>query len=368
MFDIALGVFLFLSPIIFIFGNNARLNGIVASLGFYQFNTLSLANNVVQLQFFEYGIIALFIIAMTLKPIQNFKDRWFACLLGGCAFSVVMHPKTMSAFIPVFLGFLFYYLVVSYIKDIKKLLYIIVIVSALNTCFAVLQFFRINIIYNLWSGSVVGMMFSPSHLGTYQAIALPICYMINPLLAIIPFIGLLLSKSFTPLLAVTVGMLYLLYPKKNKIFINLAPIGLIAVVGILTVFIFRNYQNIVYKFTLRLGLWCDILKDIIRNPLGSGLGNFSKVTPLLGEWKVPQNEFLGVAFYVGVLSWVFIYMFLKDKFTIAKDNLHRSIFASCLIILIICLGQSPLHFPRLMGTIIPVFAFLEVLKRREKCL
>ena len=369
MFDIALGIFLFLSPIIFLLGNNARLNGTIMALQFYQFKSLSTSNNIFQLQFFQFGIVLLFIIALIQKSIRNFKDKYIAWFLGLCVLSVLLHPKTLSTFLPIFLGVLLYYLVISYIKNIKPLLYVIVLVSILNTIFATLQFFKINIIYNLWSGCVVGMMFSPSHLGTYQALAFPICYMINPFLAIIPLTGLLLSKSITPFIALLVGMVYLWFPQKKKIFVNLAPMGWTALLGIFIVLIVRNYHNVIYKLTLRLELWAVTLREILHNPLGFGLGTFSELSPKIyskmGHWEWVYNEYLGIAFCVGVLVWFVIGLFLIDKFQGMRVGLERTVATSCLIIAVICLGQSPMHFSRLAGTIIPLFAFLEILKRKE---
>lgn len=365
MFDIALGIFLFLSPIFILLGNNARINGLFGALQYYQFKNLSLESNAVQLQFFQWGILFLFIVALSQKPVRYFQDRNFACLFGLCVLSTIFHPKILPVFIPILAGFLLYYLVVQYAKNIKKLFYIIVAISTLNTFFAILQFFKINFIYNLWSGSIVGMMFSSSHLGIYQALALPICYAINPFLAVIPFIGLILSKSFTPLLAGIIGMAYFLYPRKNRIFINLAPMGWIAVLGIIVIFLIQNYQNIIYKLGLRFQLWRDVLIDILHKPMGYGLGTFSKVYTGIGEWAVPQNEYLGCVYYIGILSLFFIYGFLKDKFIGIENNFTRVISVSCLIATITCLGQSALHFPRLAGTIIPLFAFLEIAKRKE---
>ena len=372
MFDIALGIFLFLSPIIFLFGNNARLNGVIMALQFYQFKSLSISNNILQLQFFQYGIFVLFIIALMCKPIRYFKDKYLAWFLGLCAFSVLLHPKTLSAFVLIFLGVLFYYLVVQYAKNIKKLLYVIVLISTLNTFFAILQFFNIYWLYNP-TGSIYGMMFSPSHLGTYQALAFPICYAIHHALSIIPLIGLILSKSITPFIALLVGIVYLWIPKKSiqfwkKIFINLFPMGWATLLGIFIVLIIRNYHNFSYKLSLRIGLWVATLREILENPMGYGLGTFSGLSSQIysnqGHWEWTYNEYLGIAFCVGILVWFIMGLFLIDKFQDIGEGLKRVIAASCLIVAVICMGQSPMHFPRLIGTIIPLFAFLEILKMK----
>ena len=372
MFDIALGIFLFLSPIFVLPANSAKINGFFAALQFYQFKTLSLGNGIVQYQFFQYGVLILFILALTQKVLRNFTDKNLAWFLGLCALSIVFHPRTISDFIPIFLGILLYYLIVVYAKNIKKLLYIIAGVSTLNTLFAVLQFFGIHLIYK-YAGNITGLMCSSSHLGTYQALALPICYTIHPALSIIPLISLLLSKSTTALLASIAGMIYLWFPKRKKIFASLfTPMGLTILFGSLIVLTVRNYHYILCKFTMRLGLWFEILKQIIKKPFGYGLGIFSllsdKFYSYQGHWEWVYNEYLEIIFCIGIVSLYFIIRFLGDKFNGVGFGIERTIAASCLIVAIICLGQPAMHFARLTGTIIPLFAFLEILKRKERIL
>ena len=54
-----------------------------------------------------------------------------------------------------------------------------------------------------------GLMKLESHLGTYQALSIPILYMFNPILAIIPLIGLLLSKTSTAIIGAVIGIILL---------------------------------------------------------------------------------------------------------------------------------------------------------------
>lgn len=365
MFDLALGIFLFLSPIINLFGNNARLNGQVLALQFYQFRSLSPVNSAVQLQFFLYGIIVLFAVALMSKTARSFKDKYLAYFLGLCGMSVILHPKTLSAFTPILLGCLFYYLVVTYVRNIRRLSWVIVAVATLNTIFAVMQFFNVHLLYQA-TGRIDGLMCLSTHLGQYQAVATPFFYAIHPLLIIIPVIGLILSKSFTPLIALFIGMAYLWYPKKGKFFVNLAPMGLIALLGVIIAFVVRNHQLILYKGGLRVDLWFHSVKQLMAHPfLGHGVGTFSRNVPGMGQWNWTYNEYLGVAFYLGITGLFIALMFLKDKFLNVGDGFKRIVAASCLIVVIICLGQPMLHFPRMVGTVIPLFAFLKILKRKE---
>jgi hypothetical protein len=164
-------------------------------------------------------------------------------------------------------------------------------------------------------------------------------------------------------------MAYLWYPNKKKIFINLAPMGLTVLLGAFIILVVRNYHNIIYKLTLRLGLWVAVLREILNKKLGYGLGTFSALSQniytKLGHREWIYNEYLAIAFYVGIPALILMLIFLKNKFEDVGTGLVRAVSASCLIAVIICLGQSPMHFPRLAGTIIPLFAFLVILKRKE---
>ena len=129
-----------------------------------------------------------------------------ALSLALCLLSVFWHPKTVKIFPNIMLGFLLYYLVAMYTREYQKNSLRVLIVSALNTIFAILQSFGIHWFYKP-SGRIDGLMCISSHLGMYQALAVPICYWLNPWFVIIPIIGLLLSKCLIANIAVSVAMI-----------------------------------------------------------------------------------------------------------------------------------------------------------------
>lgn len=355
MFDIALGIFLFLSPIINLISKNARLNGEIMSLQFYQFGSLTFTNTILQYQFFEYGVIALFILSLALKPRREFKNKYLALFLGLAAISVVLHPKTLSAFTPVFLGCLFFYIVYKYSGRIKWLTYVIMAVALLNTVVSLTQIKNVRI---------DGLMYISSNLGAYQAITTPLFYAIHPLLTIIPVIGMALSKSYTALFALIIGLGYLWFPQRKRIIGNMGMPILLVIVTLCGVFFIRNYHQLFYKFSLRLDLWLWTIKEIFLNPFGKGLGTFSRITEM-GQWQWAYNEYLGAMWSLGIITLPVVIFQFKDIFK-QKTGFNRIIASSCLIILVICLSQSILHFPRMAGTVIPLLAFLDI-TRREVC-
>ena len=355
MFNLVLGIFLFLSPIFILLGNNARLNGIFTALQFYQFHFLGTINATTQLQFFEYGAILLFITALFTKSVRILKDKYAGLLLLAFFVNVFFHPSGLTNFGYILLGFLIYYVVITRATHIKRFFWVIFAVASLNTLFAVLQFFGINLIY-LSSGRIDGLMRISSHLGLYQALALPLSYSLNPYLAIIPLVGLLLSKSITAIIASIVGMAYLLWHKRQK----LGSIELMTMLSILAFFFIRTYKFIFYKLNIRLWVWKETLFEMLKKPLiGHGIGGFKMIHPL-GQVDNPYNLYLEVGWSLGIIGLGILLLFITDKFVFPKTYQMRALTSSCLILLISGLGLSFMDFPRIAGTVIVLFGFLTI--------
>ena len=356
MFDIALGIFLFLSPIFFL----PKPIGNVNALQFYQFGVLGNSGyNYLQLLFFGAGIITLLIIALlTAKPQREFEDKWAVALFGLFCLSVYFHPIGIKSFGNILLGFLLYYLVIVYTKNYKTLFKFIFSVALLNTIFAILQFFNINLIYS--ESGVKGLMCISNQLGFYQALSVPICYTLSPYLVIVPLVGLLLSKSILGFLAMLVGMIYLLYPKIKKIRVSLIYIQVLFSVFLL--FILKYHNILIQKIQIRGFVWWETLKlSLDKYFVGYG---FNKFSVLHGRqvYENPYNIYLQVFYILGIAGVICLAMFLKDKFIYKID---RTIFASCLTLLVIGLGFCFMDFPRLAGTAIVSFGLLTLANDTE---
>ena len=345
MFTIALGIFLFLSPIVVLLGNNARLNGLFAALQYYQFNFFGAVNSAIQLQFFQYGAVALFITALLTKPVREFKDKYAGLFLAICFVNVFLHPSGLRNFGYILLGVLIYYAVVTRVKNIKSLLWVIFAVSLSNTIFALLQFFGIHLIYSD-IGRIDGLMCISNHLGIYQALALPLCYSLNPYLAIIPLIGLLLSNCVTATIAAVIGMSYFLWHKRYK----MGSVTFMCFLSGIAFFVARNFKVIIYKMQLRFWVWGQSLEHIIQKPLaGHGIGGFKMTKIIYGQFDNPYNLYIETAYFIGIVGLIVLLLFVKDKIS------STAIGASCLILLICGLAQSFMDFPRLAGTAIVLF-------------
>jgi len=352
MFDLFLKIFLLLSPIFIL-----PYNGLAQRFQWFQFGNFSSSISLLQLQFFQYGTIFLFLIALFEKPKRIFQDGYLGILFLFCILGVCFHPVSIKIFHNVFIGFLLYYLVVSYTKDVKSILKFVVVVSALNTIFSILQFFDIHLIYNRMP-QIIGLMSYKSHLGIYQALAIPICYALNPWLSLIPIIGILLSKSVTAIIPAVIGMAYLLRDKIHR-FKGMPNLMLLFSCIILFGSMFF------YKLSLRFDVWIKTLKMINENIIyGHGIGVFKYVSSEGVEFQDPYNLYLSVAYALGMFGLIAFLIFIISKFVKSKNNevITNGLIASCLILVISGLGYSFLNYPRLAGTAIILFGLLTVKK------
>lgn len=361
MFDIALGIFLFLSPIFFL----PKQIGNINALQFYQFGILgNTGYNYLQLLFFGAGIITLLIIAMlTAKPQREFKDKWAVVLFALFAVSTYLHPIGIKSFSNILLGFLLYYMTVVCVKNYKILFKFIFAVALLNTIFAILQLFHINLFYNTardMGGTIYGLMCISNQLGFYQALSIPICYALNPYLAIIPLIGLILSNSMLGIIATIVGMMYLLFPKIKKLSVSLIYVQVF--LSVLLLFILKHHNFLLQKLITRGYVWWETLKLALdRYIVGYGLGRFHNIYRG-GQYENPYSIFIQVFYILGISGLITLGLFLKDKYANHKDINSRAIFASCLILLVMGLGFCFMDYPRLAGTAIVLFGFLTIAK------
>lgn len=356
MFNLALCIFMVLSPILFL---PLSVPG-VATLQFYQFGYFGSSINLVQLQIFQYGAIILFLCALLDKPRRVFDDRFFPVLFFIYIISIYRHPSTIGSFSIIGFGVLLFYLVSVYScqKIINDVFKVIIFVSFVNSVFAILQFFGINLIYHP-KHEIVGLMSYKTQLGIYQAIAVPIAFSIHPLLALIPLPGLILAKSGTALFGVIFGMMYFF---RNRL--KLSPVHYLAIFGTMIVLFSRFF----YKFSLKFKIWSETVRMSFDNFLfGKGIGVFRYIDtetfkkPL--EYTDPYSIYLQVFYFLGLFGLLTFLLFVYNRFkntavTVTGDALK----SSCLIILVCGAVYSLMDYSRLAGTTIVLFGLLNCIK------
>jgi len=359
IFDVALSILLVLTPTIFVIGNFPKLNGWVAR---YQFSLWKFfnANNVesVQTLFYCFSVLVLFLISMVSRQLRPFKDLPVAILFGLTMFNVLLHPKGVVLLPYIFLGFLLYYIIVAYVKDIRSIVYPMLIVASLNTLFALLQLVGVHFPYSD-TMRCDGVMFLSSHMALYQAISIPLIYMISPWLIIIPIVGLLLSGSIVPLVASLIGMTFLL---RRSNFLSMPMTGIIGAIALYLIFI---SNGLIYKFMIRLSVW---LSSLDFSFFGHNLGSFKSVLPTIGNSPTTYSLYLTIYYYLGVAGYCALAYFIIDKVKgFRKSNAGKPfecLFASIVILGLCGLTQSFLDFPRLAFTAIVLLAGLSAFLTR----
>jgi hypothetical protein len=364
MFNIFLGLLLLISPILFLPLSVPAL----ATLQWYQFGFFSNGLEVVQRQIFMYGIILLVIASLFDKPKRLFGDDWIRWLLLICFLNVWAYPITIKIFPTVFLGFLLYYLV-SVCADVKNIRYffmVIAFVSFINTSFSILQFFHIPFL-QFKEGEIIGLMGYKTQLGIYEALALPICFVLNPWLTIIPVVGLLLANSATALVAGVAGMIYFLHKKGLRI--KSIPIWQVFLV-ISGFYLWGHFE----KLGIRFDAWKYALLTGINHWFhGNGIGLFSFIgkSPLVNDpnfapkFTDPYSIYLEVFNAIGIFGLIAFLFFVGSKFIgIPRGNSEKlALFTSCLILAIVGFGYSFMDYPRLAGTAIVLFGLLTAIRK-----
>lgn len=309
-----------------------------------------------------YGVIALFIVSLFSNAKRSFNDTAANLFLLIAFINVYFHPKTIKFFPIIFLGFILYRLVSTCtdVKNLRSFFKVIAVVSLLNTAFAIFQFFGIHFIYQD-KGEIIGLMSYKTQFGIYQALALPICFYLNPWLVIIPAIGLLLSNSGTALIAGVIGMIYLLWKNGFRIYSSYIWVMIITSSAI---FLYKHF----HQLTIRFPAWIYAIKNSLSNiVVGNGVGTFKyvierpKMYPL--EYPDPYSIYLEVFYSFGILGIVAFLFFIKDKFSgIEKNSIVTALSSSCLVLAVVGFGYSFMDYPRLAGTAIILFGLLTAVK------
>ena len=343
--------FLLLSPIFIL-----PTIGNITALKFYQFGVIDSSNSFLQLQFYQFGAVVLFLVSMFCKKKREFNDKWLSLFMLGCLVSVFLHPITIKVFANIFLGFLLYKVVYEYADNIKVILFPILIVSILNFIFSVMQSLGFYYIYHAPAGqsaSIYGLMASPTHLGIYQALAIPVSFIYSPYLIVIPVVSLFLAHSHTAFLGVWVAVIYL----ARKKIIYLGSLWSMFIMSMTALIVVLNYHKIMGELSARIWIWEETIKHLTF----FGSGKFSFTSPM-GTFDNPYNIYLEVLYKMGIFSiplFIWIYRTIKGYVDFKnKDVFIKILFTSCLMLLAMGLRSSFMDFPRLAGTTIVLFALL----------
>jgi hypothetical protein len=245
------------------------------------------------------------------------------------------------------------------------------------------------------------LFFHKTSMGMFFAQHIPVIATINPYLSIFLLVPMYWAESTAAYLGGVLGLLFFLWYRKRIMFWVFGGIVICGFIGMMFNNDLRNEAQVGIK--ARLPLWGRVMQDILAQPLGYGLDSFANAEYgfkyfhymkdgrydvvrlykdqagnvsganekdekklLAGTFKKdghvnvidhPHNEFLWIAYEVGVHIWVvlgFILYFIWDRF----DKSRRTTMVCASMAILICLLvesmlQFPFHLARI-GYMLPI--------------
>jgi len=256
----------------------------------------------------------------------------------------------------------------SSIRVTKKFMaHIISAIIILNIIYVGLQYLNIDPIWvfrdsspekNVISARLVGTFGWENHLGIFATVCLPLMFSIPYM--IIPTVILILV-SHSSICIVVALIISLIYYWNNRL-IRYGLLGISVGVGIYAYFNNDILLSIQSSLRARFSIWNDTFKGAFNRPLqGHGLGSWIKAsfrerpTPVVGfklEYDKLNCQYLRLLFELGFVGLGLVLHNIFD--TLKKIFKNKELFCSIVGILLICIFQDPMNYPRTAYIIIVI--------------
>lgn len=354
LFDLCLKAFLFLSP-----------------LFFFKTQYLSFARGM----FFMLGAFALYGISLMCEQKRTCRSLWLSLFLTAAFVRIffgeaICDPRaewfnfwlSCAEFMYVLCGVLLFRTVYCYADNIKQYFKPVAAVCAVNCLLAVSQFIGWDFMWT-HASAINGFMETPSQLGQYSAMSLPVLVYLHPVLAVLPVVCLLLARSVSPILAAFIGMAVMMYAcAVKRIWLILLSLAFVAFIGF-------NAEYIKSKFACRPIMWRETIKVALQKPyLGWGYRSFNEKVRGVGakgalggtEFSRAHNDYAHTAQETGFpilgLFILFIINVFRKFMRVVRDDLVLALFGAVFIPLIIMGGQTFIRYASVAGTFIVLSA------------
>ena len=334
--------------------------------------------NMVQGMAFVYGTLALLGISFGCDKKRDYKDKKLGIILLLALLSVFIHSFSYSlghditgafinfcimseGFIFVFAGCLLFWLIIHY-KHKFNILYPILIISILNLFFVITQVCGLKLIWI--DPNIKGVMGTPSQLAVFSALSIPILYKRSKYLIAIPIVGLFFSHSYTGLCALFLVIAWYLiniFAVDRSAWIK-AYIKFWSWIEAGVLFFLLNFKALIIRFSVRLETWGIAVGEILKSPVfGHGFDNTLSGNMVIsykaGGWTFRHNDLLNITKDLGLVFSVVLVLFIIN---ILRKSKVDEIYLAMLIILVSCLFQTSLYFPRIAIFLIVLLALKQV--------
>lgn len=342
MFDLALKVILFLSPICYPIGSPLET-----------FDML----------FFRIASVVLFIAYLIDRDIVreiSISTRYLiAALMGIGVFNVFVntfHPVTLSSLFNLQLACLDLFLIITKCKNHKSIFKWIVYAGIVNIVIFILQrvgydFIFDNVKQEVGDKQQSGMLGNLPRFTTYLALIVPFAISTSWIGAILFFLVSIWAMQFPVIACMFVVLFMLANDNRKKIF-------MVSLLGIFCVVFFRH---ILTSFDVR---WNQngkfVLDKLFNRPLlGYGMGS----NPIKDNAEVIGNSFLQFIVQVGFIGLAWIIYAMK-KIRVTRDIETVALYSMFALMMI----EYPLAIQKLWLTMIAIVAFAIIKQEELSCL
>ena len=332
----------------------------------------------IQGMFFLMGVFFLYGLTLGTQPVRRFKDTWlkfiYLWLLVCVFFKVSVTPSgewfnfwTSSAgFLYVLAGITLFIITYSYVCEIEKFFYPIIVVCIINAIFVLFQLTGHDLLWT-HAPNISGFFSSENQLSQYSVIAFPLCYFINPYLSIIPLFNLISSGSLSGYLALSIGLGFLIITKQIRKFIG---IGIIIMLIVAFAATHPSAKISSWLLGSRFPAWENSINLILKKPyLGygyqsyneiaggneAGIGHYSEKANPASDWLHNGLEF-GMPFLIVV--GLFLYNLFKKFKGKKKERITYFLASSVIIGLSLMNWQNMIRFAAVGGMFIVILALL----------
>jgi len=361
IFDTALKIYLFLSPVFFFRDYRPSFAGGL---------------------FFLLGALALYCVSLLTAPRRILPSPWAGAFVLWCLVRVFYGDfigsgewynfwLSSAGFMYVFAGVLLYRTVYCHAHDIGQYFKPIVIICWLNMFMVILQCMGIDFMWaHVCSFSKSGFMAHPTQLAQYTAMVMPIVFITVPWLCLGLLFVMAVLKSSTPFIALAVGAVY--YARETG-----AKRWVLAVLGAALALAAYKWEYLLWKLTttgIRARVALDGLRAVCQRPyMGWGYGSFynqvidpmktvSAQTGLAAPIQA-NCDYLHTAVELGIPALIIAGLFFGGIAKKLRGRLERvtiALASSVVITLVVMLNQTAIRYGSIAGTFVVLLALLSV--------
>lgn len=307
------------------------------------------------------------------------KNKWiFAFLFWAVAnwwFNFFMPPHSVAVLFNIAFGFLFFYFIKTYVKDIDVVLKVICWTALVQVAYLIVQYMNVDYIFYPITAAgaarpevkapLVGFLGNKNVLGVYLAFCLPLFRVYYRWLIPVILFALFITKCSMGIVAGVAALIFFEFFSSiaTRKYWKLGVVILLSA-GLLVGF----FLKIDTMGLERVEIWKECFKQTFgwRSVVGRGMARFKHmmiIDETGTEWTNPHNEYIQIYFELGLIGLLIFLGYFVDTFRkflrMFKDRQALVLASGVVAVLISCIGMFPFQLAPTALVAITYIALLE---------